>query len=75
MEKHIRMEFSEYDAKFYSNWINYCIHMGVDKAIFSYSNFKTLLEEVSFLDEHIAVTLVVTFQSWYTLQSGNLTIY
>ena len=28
--------------------------MGLDKAIFSYSNFKTLLEQVtSFLDEHI----------------------
>ena len=37
--------------------------MGADKAIFSYSNFTTLLEEVSFLDEHIVVTLVVTFQS------------
>ena len=28
--------------------------MGLDKAIFSYSNFKTLLEQVtSFLEEHI----------------------
>ena len=53
MEKHIRNKFPEYDAKSYSNRINSCIHLGLDKAIFSYSNFKTLLEEVtSFLDEH-----------------------
>ena len=54
MEKHIRVKFPEYDAKFYSTWRNSCIHMELDKTIFSYSNFKELLEEVqSFLDEHI----------------------
>ena len=54
MKKHIRNKFPEYDAKFYSNRRNSCIHMGLDKTIFSYSNFKTLLEDVtSFLDEHI----------------------
>ena len=51
---HIRVTFPEYDAEFYSNRRNLCIHMGLDKVIFSYSNFKELLEEVkSFLDEHI----------------------
>ena len=54
MQKHIRNKFREYDAKFYSNRRNLCIHLGLDKAIFSYSSFKNLLEEVtSFLDEHI----------------------
>ena len=54
MEKHIWVKFPEYDTKFYSNQRNLCIHMGLDKAIFSCSNFKELLEEVkSFLDEHI----------------------
>ena len=54
MEKHIRNKIRKYDAKSYSNRLNSCIHLGLDKAIFSYSNFKTLLEEVtSFLDEHI----------------------
>ena len=54
MEKHIRNKFTEYDAKSYSNRRNSCIHLGLDKAICSYSNFKTLLQEVtSFLDEHI----------------------
>ena len=54
MEKHIGNKFKEYDAKFYSNRRNSYIHLGLDKAIFSYSNFKTLLEEVtSFLEEDI----------------------
>ena len=54
MKKQIRNKFPDFDAKFYSNRRNSCIHMGLDKTIFSYSNFKTLLEEVtSFLDEHI----------------------
>ena len=54
MEKHIRNTFPEYDAKFYSNRRNSCIHLGLDKTKFSYSTFETLLEEVtSFLKEHI----------------------
>ena len=62
MEKHIRNKFPEYDAKFYSNRRNSCIHIGLDKAIFSYSHFKTLLEEVtSFLDEHIPNTFSSNF--------------
>ena len=40
MKKHIRNKFPEYDAKFYSNRRNSCIHMGLDKVIFSYSNLK-----------------------------------
>ena len=63
MEKHIRNKFPEYDAKFYSNRRNSFIHMGLDKAIFSYSNFKILLEEVtSFLDEHIPNKFSSNFQ-------------
>ena len=54
IEKHIRNKFPKYDAKFHSNRINSCIHLGLDKAIFSYSYFKTLSEEVtSYLGEHI----------------------
>ena len=54
MEKHIQNKFPEYEAKFYSNRRNYCIHMGLDKAIFAFSNFRELLKEVTlFLDENI----------------------
>ena len=54
MEKHIQNKFPEYEAKFYSNLRNYCIHMGLDKAIFAFSNFRELLKEVTLLlDENI----------------------
>ena len=61
-EKHIRVKFPEYDAQFYSNRRNLCIHMELDKAIFSYSNFKELLEEVkSFLDQHMPNKFTTNF--------------
>ena len=54
LEKHIQNKFPGYEAKFYSNRRNYCIHMGLGKAIFAFSNFRDLLEEVTlFLDKNI----------------------
>ena len=54
LEKHINLKFPEYHAKFYSNRRNFYIHMGLDNSIFSYTNFKKLLEEVDlFLNEHL----------------------
>ena len=54
LEKHIGIKFPEYEAKFYSNRRNSCIHMGLDKAILAYSNFQDLMKEINlFLDEHI----------------------
>ena len=54
LEKHIQNKFPEHEVKFYSNRRNYCIHMGLDKAIFAFSNFRELLKEVTlFLDENI----------------------
>ena len=53
LEKHIQNKFPEYEVKFYSNRRNYCIHMGLHKAIFAFSNFRELLKEVTlFLDEN-----------------------
>ena len=54
LEKHIGIKFPEYEANCYSSRRNSCIHMGLDKAIFAYSNFQGLLQEINlFLDEHI----------------------
>ena len=54
LEKHIRIKFPEYEAKFYSNRRNSCIHIGLDKAIFAYSNFQDLMKEINLvLDENI----------------------
>ena len=54
LEKHIGIKFPEYEAKFYSNRRNSCIHIGLDKAIFAYSNFQDLMKEINLvLDENI----------------------
>ena len=54
LEKHFGIKFLEYEAKFYSNRRNSRIHMGLNKAIFAYSNFHDLVKEINlFLDEHI----------------------
>ena len=54
LEKNIQNKFPEYEAKFYSNRRNYCIHKGLDKKILEFSNFQELLKEVTlFLDENI----------------------
>ena len=34
LEKHIHATFPEYQVKFYSNWRNFYIHMGLDKSLF-----------------------------------------
>ena len=54
LEKHLNAKFLEYQAKFYSNPKNNYIHMGLDKSLFGYPNFKKLLDEADcFLNEHL----------------------
>ena len=54
LEKHIAVKFPEYDAKFYSNRLNFYIHMGLDKSLFSFENYHKLLNEVDcFLNQHL----------------------
>ena len=43
LEKHIHAKYPEYQAKSYSNRRNFHIHMGLDKSLFGYENFKKLL--------------------------------
>ena len=48
------LKLPEYDGKFYANRRNYYIHLGLDKSLFSFENYKIFLEEVnSFLSEHL----------------------
>ena len=54
LEKHINGKFPEYQAKFYSDRRTNYIHMGLDKSLFGYANFKKLLDEVDcFLNENL----------------------
>ena len=55
LEKHIHAKFSEYEAEFYSNRKKFYIHMGLDKSLFGFENYKKLLEEIDcFLNEHLS---------------------
>ena len=40
LEKHMSLKFPEYDGKFYANRRKYYIHLGLDKWIFSFENYK-----------------------------------
>ena len=62
LEKHINVKFPEYQAKFYYNRRNFYIHIGLDKSLFGYDNFRKLLEEVeSFLNEHLLNKFIAIF--------------
>ena len=55
LEKHNDNRFPEYEAIFYSNRRNYYIPMGLDKSLFSFENYKSLLTEIpNFLNEHLS---------------------
>ena len=54
LEKQISVKFPEYQEKFYSNRRNFYIHMGLDRSLFSFENFRQLLQEIDcFLNEHL----------------------
>ena len=54
LEEDVQNRFPEYGAKVYSNRRNFYIHMGLDKSLFSFDNYKILLQEIdSFLDEDL----------------------
>ena len=54
LEKHISVKFPEHQAKFYSSRRNFYIHMGLDQSLFSFENFRQLLQEIDcFLNEHL----------------------
>ena len=40
LEKGFKIKFPELNAAFFSRWRNMNIHMELEKAIFSYSNFN-----------------------------------
>ena len=52
--RHVKNSFPEYYANLYSNRGNFYIHMSLDKSLFSFENYKILLQEIdNFLGEHL----------------------
>ena len=43
LEKDFKIKFPEVNAAFYSSRRNMCVDMGLDKAIFGYSDFKQII--------------------------------
>ena len=76
LEKHISVKFLKYQAKFYSNRRNFYIHLGLDQSLFSFENFRQLLQEIDcFLNEHLENKFTSVFPpKLINIQSGNTTI-
>ena len=54
LEKFSGLKFAQNAAKFYANRRNFYIHLGLDKSLFSFENYKEFLIEVNkFLFEHL----------------------
>ena len=54
LEKYVGLKFPHYAAKFYANRRNFYIHLGLDKSLFSFEDYKHLLEVVNnYLSEHL----------------------
>ena len=73
LEKHINGKFPEYQAKFYSDRRTNYVHMGLDKSLFGYANFKKLLDEVDcLLSEYFPHKFISIFPPKLTIQqNGN----
>ena len=55
LENDFKKKFPELNAAFYSSRRNMCVHMGLNKAIFAYSNFNKIINELNnFFGEHLA---------------------
>lgn len=54
LEKFSGLKFAQNAAKFYANRRNFYIHLGLDKSLFSFENYKEFFIEVNkFLFEHL----------------------
>ena len=47
LEKHVHLKCLEFGSKIYSNRKNFYIHLGLDKSLYSFENYKMFLQEVN----------------------------
>ena len=56
LQRLMKQKFPHYDSKFYANRHNTYIHLGLDKSLFSYENYKEFLYIIDkFLSEQLKV--------------------
>ena len=54
LEQLMQKEFPHFDGRFYSNRQNNYIHLGLDKSLFSFEDYKLYLAEIDkFLTENL----------------------
>ena len=54
LEKDFKTKFPKVIVAFYSSRRNVCVHVGLDKAVFAYPNFKQIIEQLEkFFDENL----------------------
>ena len=52
----MKQRFPHFDGRFYANRRNSYIHLGLDKSLFSFADYKDFLNEIDkFLSEHVRV--------------------
>ena len=62
MEKQFKVKFTELDAAFYISKRNMCIHMGLDRCIFSYDNFVQIIAQINiFFSQNFGAKFIVNF--------------
>lgn len=59
LEKNIEQRYPNYEAKFYSNRRNNYIHLGLDRSLFSFENYKTFLKNI---DDFLSLKLNENFR-------------
>ena len=59
LEKNIEQRHPNYEAKFYSNRRNNYIHLGLDRSLFSFENYKTFLKDI---DDFLSLKLNENFR-------------
>ena len=59
LEKLMEKKYSYYNAKFFSNRRNNYIHLGLDKSLFSYENYKDFLQDI---DRYLSLNLNENFK-------------
>ena len=59
LKKFTNIKYSHYEAKFYSNRRNNYIHLGLDRSLFSFENYKTFLKDI---DDFLSLKLNENFR-------------
>ena len=74
LEKFFKQKFHDLDARFYISKRNMCVHLGLEKSIFCYSNYKETTEKYNkFFKEHLSNKCIVTKLQLIHTASGNST--